>query len=247
MNLHSLILCEGKTDAIIIGYLMIGYYSWKHVNNLDKAIPKTIKVSDSQSFEWFQKDSNYAAVCGVGGKSCFTSFLNERIGPFQTAQAYNESFSKILIIRDRDNEEIKDIQDSLSISTDKFSLKFVKNTWIDNPCIDGFDRNYIVKTCLNIIPQDKEGALENVILDSISEVEEDKKIVDSCIDFVEENKEKAKKYLSRKRLVEKAKVGVTFAMMSPEKVFYFIDEILKSIDWSKRKTIVQAFSELKNI
>lgn len=39
----SLILCEGKTDAIIIGYLMIGRYGWsyrKHVPSMTAPTPR---------------------------------------------------------------------------------------------------------------------------------------------------------------------------------------------------------------
>lgn len=241
----SLILCEGKSDAIIIGYLMIGYYSWQHKKAIHKNIFDTINVSKNQSFEWYQNQSDYVAICGVGGKFEFNKFINEKVAPFQRDQSYDKTFSKILIVRDRDNDKICTIQDALS--NNDLSLKFEANKWIDNTCFDGYQRNYVLKTCLNIIPKNREGALENVILESLSESDDNKKIVETCINFVEKNKEIACRYLSKKRLVEKAKVGVTFAMMSPEKVFDFLDEILKSINWTKHKVVLDAFSELKNI
>lgn len=75
----------------------------------------------------------------------------------------------------------------------------------------------------------------------------DKPLIDSCIAFVEENKGKAKRYLTKNRLVEKAKLGVAFAMISLEKVFDFIDEILRGIDWGKKESLVKALQRLQEI
>ena len=47
--------------------------------------------------------------------------------------------------------------------------------------------------------------------------------------------------------MEKAKLGVAFAMISLEKVFDFIDEILRGIDWGKKESLVKALQRLQEI
>ena len=243
----SLVLCEGKSDAIIIGYLLMKMYGWIHVKKLDPSIAQTLKVERNQSYEWFRKKEQedcYVALFGVGGKDRFREMLKAKIAPMQTRIGMESCFSRILLICDRDYEEMDRIEESLLVGNDKYPLCFRKDRWHENDCLDGYGRHHVVQTCLVVIPNDKEGALENTILDSISEDAYDKAIVDACIDFVEENKEKAKRYLNKRRLVEKAKLSVTFAMMSPEKVFDFLDEILMDVNWEKKKGIVKDFQRL---
>lgn len=242
---RSLILCEGKTDAIIIGYLLMKSYGWNYQRKLDKKIAETIKASKNESSEWYEKNGNYTAIVGVGGKDGFLKFINEKLAAYQKHQRSDISFSKILVFRDHDDDNVNDIERELSANT--LRLHFKANQWTYDECLDCYGVKYILKSCLNIVPKEEEGALEKVILRSIAESEDDKPIVEASTSFVDETKDKAIKYLPKKRLVEKAKVGVVFAMMSPEKVFCFIDEILESIDWTKYKTAVDVFSELKNI
>lgn len=240
----SLILCEGKTDAIIIGYLMIRVYGWKYEKKSNE-IPPSIKVGKDESFEWYKRDSDFLAICGVGGKSRFSSFLKHSFVPWQNQQDKERVFSKIVIVRDRDKEEVQKIQSSLEIKGSP--IQFIDNTWVDFHCFDGFKQPYILKTYLLIIPSDKEGCLESVLLCALSERPDDAKLVKCCIDFVEKNAGVAGKYLTKQRLIEKAKLGVTFAMMSPEKVFDFLDTILKEIDWENRVSLLNTFSSLKEI
>lgn len=242
---NSLVLCEGKTDAVIIGYLLMGCYGWELAKKDNSKPPNAIAVSKEESFQWFRKDGNYAAVCGVGGKSSLVKFLNEKVKNYQNDQSSDKTFSKILVFRDHDEDEISDIE--MELSANGLGLSFKSGRWTTATLHDGFRQEYALRTCLSIVPKDEEGDLEKVILDSIAEREDDKPIVEASTSFVDEAKGKAVKYLPKKRLVEKAKVGVVFALMSPEKVFSFMDEILNGIDWAKYNTAVNVFSELKNI
>ncbi|MCM1131382.1 MAG: hypothetical protein NC310_07775 [Roseburia sp.] len=86
-----------------------------------------------------------------------------------------------------------------------------------------------------------------MLLQSISEKDDDKVIVDKSLNFVEDIKDDASKYLKNKRLILKAKLGTVFAIMSPQKVFSFIDEIIKSVEWEKSEKILNTFEHFKDL
>ena len=98
-----------------------------------------------------------------------------------------------------------------------------------------------------IIPSDKEGALETLLLDAISENEEDEVIVKRSISYVDDIQPLAAKYLSKNRLKLKACLGVTWAIQYPEKLFSFIDDQIRSVRWEESQVLAQCFEQLKNI
>ena len=159
---------------------------------------------------------------------------------------HERSFSKILIICDRDRKTTEEIENSFVPNA--LSLRFRQKGWVKNDCLDGyrvplFNRDGTDHSSLRgrrYIGKRRAGL-------SRGECGGDKPLIDSCIAFVEENKGKAKRYLTKKRLVEKAKLGVAFAMISLEKVFDFIDEILRGIDWGKKESLVKALQRLQEI
>lgn len=57
----------------------------------------------------------------------------------------------------------------------------------------------------------------------------------------------ADRYIHKPRLKLKACLGVTWAIQSPEKVFSFIDEQIRSVKWEESEILAQCFQELKNI
>lgn len=98
-----------------------------------------------------------------------------------------------------------------------------------------------------IVPTDKEGALETLLLDAISENHYDFEIVKKSMTYVEEIQPIASKYLSKNRLKLKASLGVTWAIQYPEKLFSFIDEQIKSVKWEESKILESCFKNLKEI
>lgn len=122
------------------------------------------------------------------------------------------------------------------------------NTWEKNTYkLNGFDNTVTINTLLLIIPAESEGALETVLLNSISEDSYDKVIVDDVEEFMNSNQSKYSKYLLNNRLLLKSKLGTVFAIMSPQKVFSFIDEIIKSVDWEKSALLLKLFEKLGEI
>lgn len=250
--MKSLILCEGKTDAILVSYLLCKQWGWKVLKKSSSKISgmtfETNEAEDESSY-WYEKDNNQVLICGVGGRSNFYNFFDNKISRIMKLNQKESNFSKIIFIVDKDNREIKEIEKEFSKSFKSIITNPIENRkWIENEYKDseGFQKIKF-SVLLNIIPIDDQGALETLLLQSIAEKADDKVIVDKSLDFVEDIKDDASKYLMNNSLVLKAKLGTVFAIMSPRKVFSFIDEIIKSVEWEKSETILKTFEHFKDL
>ena len=113
--------------------------------------------------------------------------------------------------------------------------------------MDSFGSIQKLDVYLKVIPVDSQGALENVLIDSISEIENNSIVVNKTCDFVDNIRNDAKKYLTSDRLVLKAKLGTLLAIISPQKVFTIIDELIKTVDWKKSEKIINTFEFFNEI
>ncbi len=239
--MKTLILCEGSSDAILLGYYLQRVASWTHAK-----APKnfTIKVDKNESAEWYVRNDDWLMICGVGGNSCFGSFFENRI---KNPQFYQNAFDRIAIVCDRDNNTTDEIIESLRSTFGGFIRDLSDHEWIMTTYQDGFEIEHEIPVLLLIIPVEKEGALETLLMDAISEKPEDKKIVERCQAFVDEMVPLATQYLTSRRLQLKSKLSVIWAIQSPQKVFKFIDEQLQSIEWEHSDVLRSCFEELIRI
>lgn len=248
--MKSLILCEGKTDAILISYLLCKQWGWTWISSKNKRFKNyQIDVSEknNESAEWYIKDDNEVLICGVGGNSNFSTFFEDKISSIQVNYNEEDIFKKVICIVDKDNFEIIDIEKKFCSYFSIISI-MKNNTWKENTYkLNGFDNDVTINTLLLIVPTESEGALETILLKSISENSYDKVIVEDVEKFINSNKSKYNKYLFNNRLLLKSKLGIVFAIMSPQKVFTFIDEIIKSVDWEKSALLLELFEKLGEI
>lgn len=121
------------------------------------------------------------------------------------------------------------------------------NQWRPNVYKNSFNQNSSLDFLLLVIPTESEGALESLLLEAISENDEDEIIVSQSVDFVEKIQPLASKYLSKNRLKLKAALGVTWAIQYPEKLFQFIDAQIRSVQWENYKVLNSCFEQLKKI
>ena len=103
--MNKLILCEGKTDAILLSYYLGRISGWTYVRKCPGGLALR-QNNDNESINWYRKGSDYLLIWGVGGKDNFIRFFNERI---KTPQSATNAFEKIAIITDRDDRETSDI------------------------------------------------------------------------------------------------------------------------------------------
>lgn len=241
--MNKLILCEGKTDAILLSYYLEKAAGWifskKGPNGLNIQHPR-----GNESICWYKKEEDYLLICGVGGKDNFEKFFEERIkNPLVTTNA----FEKIAIVTDRDERSVKEIVTSMIEDMDSFFLDIQDRIWRENLYEDAFRMKKSAQVLLLTIPKEHTGALETVMLSAISEDAYDKNIVEKTANFVEQMRTEADRYISTDRLQLKAHLGVTWAVQYPEKVFSVIDEQIKSVRWEKYDTLKECFGVLCGI
>ncbi len=247
--MNSLVLCEGKTDAILISYILINQYGYKvykeGLNTKKQMTPKYDANNDEYAF-WYAKNNSYVLVCSVGGCDNFSNFFKKYIVPIQKNDYKEENiFEKILLIHDKDLKDNKEIENTLLKNT---TIEFKSNKWANVSMETAFtNQKSNFKTYLLVIPLEQSGALEDVVLSALAEDKMNEVVVKRSIEYVDSIKKIASEFLSKRRYISKAKLGVTFAIMSPEKVFSFIDELLNAVDWTKYDVINETFNVLKEL
>ena len=77
-----IILCEGETDATLLGLYLEKTTSWRYNTErkpkLKMNIPQTVPLSNKKSFNYI-KDNEDLLICAVGGKDNFGGFFTEYI------------------------------------------------------------------------------------------------------------------------------------------------------------------------
>lgn len=241
--MNKLILCEGKTDAILLSYYLEKTCGWAH-RNAPKGLNIKADETKGESVYWYRKENESLLICGVGGKDNFRSFFRDKI---QSAMVDSGAFAKIAVVTDRDDRHQKTIVDSFLSLLNPIIATIKNDKWISNRYENSYMQEANVDFLLVIIPSENEGALETLLLEAISENGEDKAIVERSILYVDEIQPIASKYLSKNRLKLKACLGVTWAIQYPEKLFSFIDEQIRSVKWEDSKVLEQCFEQLKSI
>jgi len=240
---NRLILCEGKTDAILLSYYLESTCGWTHQD-----APKNLAIKANErkgeSVYWYHKNDENLLICGVGGKNNFGSFFREKILP---AMVDSDAFLRIAVVIDRDDQEEQSILDSFRLEFRPIITNVESDIWVSNYYENSYKQESLADFLLVVIPADKEGALETLLLDAISENEYDEAIVKRSVAYVNEIQPLADVYIHKNRLKLKACLGVTWAIQSPEKVFSFIDTQIRSVKWEDSQVLSECFQQLKNI
>lgn len=244
--MNRLILCEGKTDALLLGYYLMKVAGWEH----EKRGPKGLDIKASEHNEivsWYKKADEYLMICAVGGKDNFDRFFSRDIQRAILNASNGDPFPKVVLVTDRDDRKIEDIEQNIANKLSPFFVGTKNREWISNNYKDSFGMEKQIETLLIIIPAEHQGALETVMLDAISEDPYDKNIVDKCKAFVERIRPEAERYIATDRLQQKANLSTVWAVQSPEKAFDFINEQIKAVHWEKSETLRRCFGMLVDI
>ena len=244
--MNRLILCEGKTDAILLGYYLMKTDDWE----LERKPPSGLAIKAQEQNEnvaWYKKGDERLMICAVGGKDNFDRFFSRDIQRAILNASNGDPFPRIALITDRDDRNIEEIEKDIAKQLSPFFIGTKNREWIVNRYLDSFGMEKQIETLLLIIPVEHQGALENVMLDAISEDPYDQNIVDKCTSFVASIRPEANRYIATDRLQLKANLSTVWAIQSPEKAFDFIDAQIKSVQWEKYETLNQCFGMLKGI
>lgn len=244
--MNRLILCEGKTDAILLGYYLMRTAGWEH----EKRAPKGLEIKTTEKNEnvaWYKRGDEMLLICAVGGKDNFGLFFLRYIQRPILNASNGDPFPRIVLITDRDERNVEEIESSITQKLSPFFAGTKNREWVTNRYTDSFDMEKSIETLLLVIPEKHQGALENVMLEAISEEPYDKNIVDKCASFVAELRPEAERYIPTDRMQLKAHLSTVWAIQSPEKAFDHIDMQIKSVHWEKYETLNQCFGILKDI
>jgi hypothetical protein len=236
--MKSVILCEGMDDVWFIGYLL---HKWSRSEPKWSFSPAG-KISDFYSFpktskdeklEIYQRSEDKLAIWGVGGKDRFGEALRD-IYKINT-QHPEDRLENIVVVSDRDNNEIAE---TLSRFEEQFRglgwLIELKNNSRSNFSYTVEDENYDVYVSPIIIPFDENGALETILMNALSnDDDEDSYVVTQAKQYVSTvfNSGKAPRYLTHARERLKAEFSSVVSIVNPNRSTALFDDLFMLHDW----------------
>ena len=244
--MKSLILCEGETDAILLSYYLPRTCGWNFVKKSPPGVNLKADRVHGESANWYRRGGDDLLICAVGSKDRVRCFFDEKIAP-PLKSSSGTVFSKIALMVDHDDEAEVEIVRRIQKELPIVAQNAEQNAWVTHEYENGYHETQQLDFLLLIIPKDREGALETLLLDAISEDPYDKNIVDRSKVFVDGIAPEAGRYLGKRRLVLKAYLGVTWAVQSPQKVFQFIDAQLRDTPWEQSEILRETFEKLLEI
>lgn len=241
-----IILCEGETDATLLGLYLENICGWAYAKNpkLQIKLPKTNPITNEKSVT-YSNGTEELIICAVGGKDKFGQFYNEYIHNIVYLSQDKEINFRIALMTDADNRTCREIEEDILRQLSPHISNIKSAMWTSNTVENSFKTLSNVEFLLTIIPVTGQGALETVLMDSLAEMNSGDTIVESSKIFVDALA--PNEYLSADRLKLKAKLGVALSVFYPDKVFSQFDQQLKIVDWSKSTTLAQCLAELVKI
>lgn len=156
-----------------------------------------------------------------------------------TADGINMPFSSVMVVTDRDEDSISKIRRRINDLFENISYR--AGEWINNEIKDSFGQPKQIDTYLLIVPMDKKGALENVIIDALRDIPEEKALIEEVIGFIDSLKEEVVPELSRINSANKATVGTFFSVRDPKHAMRSFATYVSKIDWSKSESLNEMF------
>jgi hypothetical protein len=234
--MNSIIFCEGRVDAVLIGQYLAANRGWVYSKAKEKL--KIQPEDKCQLINIYRRNDDWVYIWAVGGRTRFHSPL-QKIIDFNKTVANVSGFQNIIILVDNDDGDEVVIQEEFCSCFPSINLK--SNEWGKLRYLDGFGQNSTSKVMLTIVPFNEKGALETVMINALAE-EDDEAVILQCQDFVDNIK--TKKYLLKRREKLKAKLATIVSIISPDRAVDSRVEIVEGIDWNKYNTVNEAFHKL---
>jgi HPt (histidine-containing phosphotransfer) domain-containing protein len=229
----ELMLVEGVSDVQLISYYLQNAYGWKHEKRNNLGI---VPMDEHDHIENLSKDGNQLVLCGVGGNRRFAHFVEQhRINNM----IVEREISSLMVVTDRDEDSIEKIGRRINSSLESISIK--AGEWTDNTIEDSFGQQKLIDTYLLIVPADKTGALENVILDALKDIPEETELIQEVIQFIDSLKAELVPELKQANRADKAAVGTFFSVRNPKNAMRSFGTFISKIDWSKSESLNELF------
>ncbi len=247
--MKNIILCEGKTDAILLSYYLEKVAGWKFNKKLTKNIGLPIRDFENEEVNVYLNDEKELTIWAVGGINNL-DFALSSILEISKALEKDKAYKKLVVLMDRDqahgDSQILDGIQRNFVGKEVSLLPLTNNEWTICSYLNEYGEDNSIRVLPIIIPFEKQGALETFILDAICDFgEEEAHIVKRSKEFI--NGFDLVKYLKNQRMKLKGELAVTLGTMFPQKTFTSIDSMLKQINWEEYKTIQEGFRKLEEI
>lgn len=247
MKKQSILLCEGKTDQVLLSYYFKQKFHYEYSRRCESLLQRNSK-EESVCLYKQEETGDELIIWAVGSQSLIPGALAE---VFSTNRSNaNGIYSRIVILVDRDNEQENiNFWQTINQILKKFDSNKIleEQKWVKLEQSVAFDEKIEIEILGLSIPLDKDGALETFLLGALEEQEQNKYLVHQSEDFVRKlikNNEYLYSYLANRRLRTKAPLAVFFAIANPERTFDSFDNILTSVSWEKYNTIMTGFQLL---
>lgn len=230
----ELMLVEGVSDVQLISYYLQNVYGWKHEKSNRLGI---VALDEHDRIESLSKNENQLVLCGVGGNGRFAHFVKKhRVNDM----IIERDIASIMIVTDRDEDSTAKIVRTINSSLDDISVKAGK--WVENRIKDSFGQFKNIHTYLLIVPENKEGALERVIIDALKDIPQETALIREVIQFIGSLKKGLVTELNQTSKADKATVGTFFSVRDPKNAMRSFGTFISKIDWSKSKSLNELFS-----
>lgn len=247
--MNEIILCEGSTDYFLLQYYMREAYQWSD----DKAVQTGILKLHKQKSRNLIKNSNILTIMSVGGCSRMGEGLKAVLERnFLSPPDLSDLYSNIVMITDRDEAGteqsfIQLISSVLSGYNVTWTNTIVNNRWTKCKMTNQMGITEEFSILLMIIPFEENGSMETFLLDAICNDDPyDKIIIDKCKAFID-HIDPAKKYLSSRRYMTKAKFDTYFSVRTPAEQFMERQNILKNVKWEQYTKIQTDLEKLGDL
>ena len=253
--MKRIILCEGRTDAILINYFLKGRFGWTYIEPQKLKtlkLPKLPVEQDNEVFNWYNhsgKPNHELAIWGVGGIDQMSVKLRHVIDRNRIERTINNRFEHIVLFFDHDdmNEtECKTLIENWMTNSNLEILGDLQLGQWRNARIKlskSLRENYELNILPIVLPPDSPGNLETFLIDSIrDQYDHDKHLVVNAERFIECIPNKP--YLNKSRYRPKACLGSILSVMSPDWVFSKLDDRLSRVQWEKIESVMSVYRKL---
>lgn len=230
----ELMLVEGVSDVQLISYYLQNVYGWNHEKNNTLGI---VQIDEHDHIESLSKGGNHLVLCGVGGNGKFAHFVEEHC---INSMLVERDIASVMVVTDHDENPIPSIKKSINASFKDIS--FDSGNWKNNKITDSFGLPKNIRTYLLIIPADKKGSLENVIIDALKDIPKENVLIEEVIKFIDSLKPEVVPDLQQINNANKATVGTFFSVRNPKHAMRSFAVFVSKIDWSQSESIKDLFA-----
>jgi hypothetical protein len=246
------VICEGKTDAILVGYFLIKVYGWFYSKRSFLKLPYDER---NEILNWYThpaKPGSELAVWGAGGITRVSEKVTAIAERTRDEHLPDDRFDRVVVLIDRDDRTVDEclvlIGDWLRSAGLDFAGPVALGAWkrATTELKKVPPETHAVDVLSIVLPPTREGCLEIFLADALRAAgDPDKAIVNGCEKLVAATP--AEPYLREPRFRPKATVGAALSIMSPDWVFGDLDEKLKTVAWEEIEVAHSAYSRLADL